>query len=71
MANRDRVILVGAASMAAYVGRLVDEYQEDAQKIVLRDPPKLDMGRALWIEGNRKQRRACSSKKLRLKGLRP
>jgi hypothetical protein len=68
---KDRVILVGAASMGAYVERLVDEYREDAQKIVLLDRPKLDDTSYLAIEGNRRQRRAHSSKKLRLKGLRP
>lgn len=71
MINRDKVILVGAASMGAYVSRLIDEYRDDAEKIVIVDAPKLDAGPYLAIEGNRKQRRAYSSKKLRLKGLRP
>lgn len=71
MANRDKIILVGAASMAGYVGRLLDEYKQDAEKIILIDPPKLDDRFALGVESNRAQRRAHSSKKLRLKGLRP
>lgn len=70
MTDRNRIVLVGAASIGAYVGKMLSEYQRDAeQTIVIKDPPKLpDFG---FPEMSRGERRAYGSKKLKLKGLRP
>jgi hypothetical protein len=53
--------------MAAYAAKMLREYEHDS-KIVITKTPDVPY---FAIEGNRKQRRSYSSKKLRLKGLRP
>lgn len=70
MSDRGRVMLVGAAAMGAEVTRLLEEYERDAKRVIVIDKPTIpDFG--MPLEANRKERRAYSSKKLRLKGLRP
>jgi hypothetical protein len=70
MSDRDKVILVGEASVAAYADRLLKEYRADESRVVITDRPAMPDLLGLDL-GNRKQRRSYSSKKLRLKGLRP
>lgn len=66
-----RRILVGSAQINAEVARLVGEFQRDAQ-IVIRKPPVLEDAEDILIDlGNCKSRRSSSSKKYRIKGVRP